>query len=219
MSSGPLQLVDEALVIQFVRSQAAGADAAHDHEHTRRVVRNARMLASSYPSADLEIVVIAAWCHDCVSVPKDSPLRSQASRLAAEAAGKFLRAHRISEDKVEAICHAIEAHSFSAGIEPKTLEACIVQDADRLEALGAVGLARFLLVSGALGREFYDPTDPFCESRTPDDSRYALDHVFAKLLTLPALFRTEVGRAEGARRCGILRAFLEELRSELPPAA
>jgi uncharacterized protein len=212
-------MLDEILLVEWVKTQALRSDAAHDFEHVRRVVRNARMLASNYPTADLEIVVIAAWCHDCVSVPKDSPLRSQASRLAAEAAGRFLRGHRVPEEKIEAICHAIEAHSFSAGIEPKTLEACIVQDADRLEALGAVGLARLLLVSGALGREFYDPADPFCEHRSPDDTRFALDHLFAKLLTLPALFRTEVGRAEGARRCGILRSFLEELRSELPPPA
>ncbi|HDO7482899.1 TPA: HD domain-containing protein, partial [Escherichia coli] len=72
-------------------------------------------------------------------------------------------------EKIEAVCHAIAAHSFSAQIAPLTTEAKIVQDADRLEALGAIGLARVFAVSGALGLALFDGEDPFAQHRPLDD--------------------------------------------------
>ena len=195
-------------------------DAAHDVEHVRRVVTTARTLAAA-ESAPLEVVVPAAWLHDCVSVPKDSPLRSRASRLAAEHAGTLLRAWGFDDPHVAEIEHAIAAHSFSAAIEPRTSAARVVQDADRLDALGAVGLARCLVLGAAMGRPLYDPSDPFCERRSPDDAVSSIDHFFTKLLALPARMTTAAGRAEGERRAELLRAYLRELRREigLPAAA
>jgi uncharacterized protein len=113
------------------------------------------------------------------------------------------------------IVHAIEAHSFSAGIAPRTLEAKVVQDADRLEALGAVGLARCLMLGGALGRPLYAAEDPFCAQRPPDDRAATVDHFFAKLLRLEATMQTESGRREARRRTEYLREFLAQLRREI----
>src|SRR5262245_51467281 len=115
---------------------AAAQDAAHDHEHVRRVVSTARRLAMA-EGADMAVVVPAAWLHDCVVVPKDSPQRSQASTLAATAAVSFLRDIHYPETHLAGIEHAIAAHSFSAAIQPRTVEARVVQDADRLDAIGA----------------------------------------------------------------------------------
>lgn len=189
-------------------------DAAHDIEHVRRVVAAARELAAG-EGAPLEVVVPAAWLHDCVHVPKSSPLRSSASRLSAERAAALLRNWGCDDALVREVEHAIVAHSFTASVEPRTTAARVVRDADRLDALGAVGLARCLVLGAEMGRPLYDPTDPFCERRTPDDAVSSIDHFFTKLLTLPGRMTTSAGRAEGERRVRLLRAYLRELRHEL----
>src|SRR5580700_184411 len=120
----------------WVRSAGAD-DAAHDLAHVHRVVRNAVWLAQTEAAA-LEVVLPAAWLHDCVNVPKSSPERKQASRLAAAEAIRLLKAGGYPAVWHGGIAHAIEAHSFSAGIRPETAEAKIVQDADRLDALGSI---------------------------------------------------------------------------------
>lgn len=196
---------------------AQGGDAAHDLAHVRRVVANAQMLAAS-ESAQLEVILPAAWLHDCVVVPKDSRQRGRASQLAAQQAVVWLREWHYPEVFMADIAHAIEAHSFSAEIIPRTLEAKIVQDADRLEALGAIGLARCLMLGGAMGRPLYTAEDPFCRNREPDDRAATVDHFYTKLLTLEDTMQTASGRREAQTRTVYLRNFLEQLQRELPSA-
>ena len=192
----------------------AAADAAHDLHHTRRVVRNTVQLTAE-EGADPLVTLPAAWLHDCVAVAKDSPHRATGSRLAAETATAFLAEMDYPEAKLPEIFHAIEAHSFSAGIPPRTVEACVVQDADRLDSLGAIGIARCLLVGGHLGRPLLAAEDPFCVERQPDDGRYTIDHFYAKLLKLPATMQTAAGRTEAERRADYMRAYLDRLRDEI----
>ncbi len=130
------------------------------------------------------ISVPAAWLHDCVSVAKNSPLRKQASKLAADEAVRFLESVNYPSDLLAPIYHAIEAHSFSANIPPETLEARIVQDADRLEAVGAIGIARCFLTGGSMGTPLYEPSDPFAENRDLDDRRYTWTIFIANCLDL-----------------------------------
>jgi uncharacterized protein len=189
-------------------------DAAHDVAHILRVVSTARRLAVQ-ENARLDVVVPAAWLHDCVTVPKDSPDRPRASRMAAAHAAGLLASWGLDPARVAEIAHAIEAHSFTAGIPPRTVEARVVQDADRLDALGAVGLSRCLMLAGALGKPLATPEDPFCEARPPDDSRSAVDHFYTKLLGLAATMQTSTGRDEARRRTDFLQSFLAQLRSEL----
>ncbi|MBT8039422.1 MAG: hydrolase, partial [Gammaproteobacteria bacterium] len=145
----------------------------------------------------------------------DSPKRSESSRLAAERAAHFLNRIDYPGELIPAVAHAIEAHSFSAKIPCRTIEACVVQDADRLDALGAIGIARCMLVGGKLGRPLFDPDDPFCDHRDPDDGEFTLDHFYTKLLKLPATMQTESGRREAQHRADIMRRFLDDLRSEV----
>jgi uncharacterized protein len=203
----------EAQFAQFIR-HGAPADAAHDLEHIRRVVTNARMLAAQ-EHADLAVVLPAAWLHDCVNVAKDSPLRAQASLLAGRAALEFLETICYPAQHLPAIQHAIEAHSFSANITPQTREAQVVQDADRLDALGAIGLARCLMLSGATGRRLYDPLEPFPTVRPLDDQANAIDHFYTKLFQLADRMITAAGRAAAAKRTAFLHAFVEQLRGEI----
>ena len=200
----------------FVETQMAG-DAAHGLGHVRRVVKTAHQLAEA-EDADLAIVLPAAWLHDCVTVPKDSPDRARASQGAAEAAGAWLRAQGFPPHLVPAVEHAIAAHSWSAGIAPETPEAAVVQDADRLDALGAIGIARLYATAGALGSALTHPDDPVPSdppARALDDRQWATDHVLVKLLGLPATMQTAAGRREAQRRVGFLRQFLDQLRSEV----
>ena len=199
----------------FVRVQM-DTDAAHDLAHVRRVVAWACRLGEA-EGADLAVVLSAAWLHDCVAVPKDHPDRKHASRLAAERAAAWLREEGFPERLLAPVAHAIAAHSFSAGIEPETVEAEVVQDADRLDALGAIGIARCYATAGAMGAALVHPGDPVPAeppTRALDDRRYATDHFFAKLLCLPATMRTAAGQAEAERRAAVMRRFLAELARE-----
>ncbi|NBC86075.1 MAG: HD domain-containing protein [Bacteroidetes bacterium] len=198
----------------FLDDRMAEADAAHDRAHILRVVRSARRLAEE-EGADLDVVIPAAWLHDCVVVEKDDPRRGQASRRAAEVAVQFLSRTGYPEEAHDAIRHAIEAHSYSAAIEPTTIEACVVQDADRLDALGAIGIARCMMVGGALGNRLYHTVDPFCENRPPDDATYTIDHFYEKLLGLPGTMQTRAGRAEAERRADVMRGYLDNLGEEI----
>jgi uncharacterized protein len=219
MSASPDAAVDrlrhawEPYFREFVAAQP-GADPGHGPAHVERVVATALRLARE-EGARVEIVLPAAWLHDCVHVAKDSPDRAQASRLAAEHALRFLESAGYPEAYLPGIRHAIEAHSFSAGIAPQTLEARVVQDADRLDALGAIGLARCIAVGAALGRPLYEPADPFCRTRAPDDRGASVDHFYTKLFGLAGSMQTPAGRREAARRTAFLRAFVTQLESEI----
>jgi uncharacterized protein len=191
-----------------------GDDPAHDHAHFRRVVSTAKRLAEA-EKARMEVVVPAAWLHDYVNIPKDDPRRSQASRLSAQAATEWLRAEGYPEELLPEIAHAIEAHSFSAKIEPRSLEARIVQDADRLDGLGAIGIARCFLVGGLLRRKIYEPTDPFGTARPLDDLEYTIDHFFVKLFKTVETLQTPAGLSEGRLRAAHMREFLGQLAREV----
>ncbi len=205
----------EPLFLQKMKDVClAHPDPSHDLLHVKRVVRLARMLGEQ-EGADLEVVVPAAYLHDCVYISKSDPRRSQASRISAQEAVRYLREIAYPETKLEAIAHAVEAHSFSANIPARTLEARVVQDADRLDAIGAIGVARVFGVSGLMKRAFYHESDPFCENRQPDDYANTLDHFYVKLLKLPSMLTTTAGRAEGERRIGFMQEYVRQLGSEI----
>lgn len=199
---------------EFLDRQLAGADSAHDPGHVERVVGTARRLAD-LEGATMDVVVPAAWLHDCVAVPKDSPERAEASTMAVDAASRFLKEEGYPDEWIPQIEHAIEAHSYSGKVAPETLEAKILQDADRIDALGAVGIGRCFMVGGVLGQTFYHPDDPFCEDRTPDDTTCIVDHFYEKLLGLPDTMQTEAGREKAERRASFMKTYLRQLAAEI----
>lgn len=207
---------DEPWATHFFKllTEHATEDAAHNPMHIHRVVTNARRLCAA-EGADWLVVMPAAWLHDCVIIPKSSPERSRASQLAARQAITWLEDLAWPHGRLEEIHHAIEAHSYTAGITPQTLEAKVLQDADRLDALGAVGLARTLMLGAEMKREFYHPADPFCHTRKADDGVFTLDHLYCKLLTLEATMQTPSGKNEARQRTAYLRQFLAQLENEI----
>ena len=188
-------------------ASVSAGDPAHDRTHIDRVWATAQVLLREHPEADAEVVHAACLWHDCVNLPKNHPQRAQASRMAAEHAVQALQAQGFAPAKLPAVAHAIAAHSFSAGIAPQTIEAQIVQDADRLDALGPVGVARMFSVGGQLGRALAHPSDPLALQRPLDDVAYTLDHIEVKLATLPASMQTAAARRLGAERLQWVRSF------------
>jgi uncharacterized protein len=189
-------------------------DPAHDYLHIRRVAAAAVELARQ-EGADVMIVLPAAYLHDFVAIPKDDPRRSQASVLSAEAAAEYLSGAGYPERYLGAIRHAIQAHSFSARIACETIEAKVVQDADRLDSLGAIGIARCFTTTALMGRPYYHEADLLAERRPLDDKNYAVDHFFVKLFKLAGTLQTASARTEGARRVAFMRDYLKQLRSEI----
>jgi uncharacterized protein len=193
---------------------AASGDGAHDISHLERVWRNAQALLAGHPDADALSVMAACYLHDLVNVPKDDPERAQASRKSARLARHQLAWLGFPADRLDAVAHAIETHSFSAALEPGTIEAKIVQDADRLDSLGAVGLARMFYIAGRMGSALAHADDPLARERPLDDRAYSLDHIETKLAALPGMMQTEAGRALGAQRLAALTDFRAQFVAE-----
>lgn len=207
----------ESIFSQKILSSSKDEDPSHDILHLQRVVDTAKRLCA-FENAKLEVVIPAAWLHDFVIIPKSDPRRSQASRLSAVAAVEFLNSINYPREYLQEISHAIEAHSFSANINAETIEARVVQDADRLDGLGAIGIARCFATAGLLRRSFYHFDDPFCQGRAVDDSQFTIDHFYAKLFKVAESLQTKAGREEGLRRVQFMKKYLAELQREIGSA-
>ena len=191
-------------------------DSAHDFEHTIRVYKNAQKICKK-EKANEKLVLSAALLHDIVSYPKSDKRSKTSSIESAKKSKKILEKLGFSKEEIVIILDAIKDHSFSQNKIPKTLEGKILQDADRLDALGAIGIARVFATGGSLKRPFYNIDDPFCKTRIPDDHTWTVDHFFAKLLKLESLMNTKSGKAEAKKRTRILKEFLNQLKQELYP--
>jgi len=195
-----------------------GDDGSHDRSHLARVAANAMAIAAAEADCDRAVLTAAVLLHDCVAVEKNSPQRSRASRLAAVKARSILVGLGWDKRRIDQAAHAIEAHSFSAGIAPETIEARIVQDADRLDAIGAIGIARCFYVAGRMGSGLYDPFDPAADHRALDDAAFALDHFGAKLFKVATNFQTKTGQALADARTRTMRDFVAALLTEIGEA-
>lgn len=165
--------------------------------------------------ADVNVVLPAAYFHDFVNVPKDDPRRKQASQLSAEAAAKYLLSIGYPAQYIDAIRHAVAAHSFSAAIAPETVEAKVVQDADRLDALGAIGIARCFSTGALMQRPYYCGDDPWAETRGYNDKDFAIDHFEVKLFKISETMQTDAARLAAQKRIKFMKAYLAQLKTEL----
>ncbi|MGA2218871.1 MAG: HD domain-containing protein [Terracidiphilus sp.] len=204
----------ESLAITLLRLYPSPDDGAHDRSHIERVWRNIKMIHAD-DGGDLELLAASVLLHDCVQAPKNSPLRQSASRLAAAEARNQLEKLHWDKTRIQAVAHAIESHSFSAGIEPQTLEAKILQDADRLDAIGLTGIARCFYTAGWMGSSLYHSADPRGNIRSLDDRQFALDHFPKKLLKLADGFQTSAGRSLAPKRQQALQAFYTGMLAEI----
>ncbi len=213
MDAGTLSTLIEQIQT-LLPSLMQSADTAHDVSHALRVFQNAKHIALQ-EHADLAVVLPAALLHDVVVYPKNHAKSSDSAIESAAKAQEVLRQLKYPEEYIPLIQEAIATHSFGSQQQPATQEAKIVQDADRLDALGAIGIARCFVVSGSLNRPIYRSEDPFCQARELDDKAYAIDHFYNKLLKLKELMHTNTAREMAEERTQFLRTFLEQLKNEL----
>lgn len=182
-----------ASAIAYIQDLFRGNSGGHDAEHSLRVYRGALRIAEEEPACSAEVVALAALLHDA----DDHKLFRTENNANARS---FLRAQGVAPEKTEEICRAINAVSFSQnrGRRPETLEGQIVQDADRLDALGAIGVARTFAYGGEHGRPLED----------------SVRHFHEKLLLLRDELNTETARKIAAPRHAFLERFLEEYEKE-----
>lgn len=195
-------------------ARARTNEPAHDFFHVERVMHNARAIAQAEGAREA-VAVTAALLHELFTLPKSHPDSSKAGDLCAEHARELLVREDAPAWLVDPVCAAIRDHSFSKGVVPDALDTRILQDADRLDALGAIGLARMWATCADMKRPFYAPDDPFCEGRAPDDKLWGLDHVYKKLLVVPERLHTAAARAMAEERVRFMRAYLDQLRAEI----
>lgn len=193
-------------------------DGAHDDAHLARVWMNVQQIQAE-EEGDLEILAASVLLHDCIYVPKNSPERSRASLLAAAKARSILQSLNWAPQRIHVVAEAIETHSYSAGLEPVTLEGRILQDADRLDAIGFTGIARCFYTAGRMSSQLYHPSDPRAAHRELNDSLFALDHFPKKLLLLAEGFKTRTGQQLARTRHQALQAFYDGMLAEIgqPP--
>ena len=189
-------------------------DPAHDFMHIMRVYKNAEKICK-LEKVDMKLVLVSVLLHDIVK-KTDSDKRSKSSAdLSADKAILILKKLQFSENDIIIVAEAIRNHSFTKNKISKSIEGRILQDADRLDALGAIGIARVFSVSGSKKRQFYQLNDPFSKNREPNDKKWALDHFFNKLLVLEKFMNTKTGKIEAKKRTSILKNYLTELKKEI----
>jgi uncharacterized protein len=194
--------------------RSLGAGPAHDHLHVQRVAASARLL-SSEEGADTDVAVAAALLHELFSYPKGHPESPRSGEVCAEHAREVMAGLGCTASFVDRVAYAIAVHPFSRGVTPETLEGKILQDADRLDAIGAIGIARCFASSSDMKSPFYSPVDPFCRSRPPEDKLWGVDHFYRKLLLIPEHLHTPAARRIAGQRVAFMRAYLEQLESEI----
>jgi uncharacterized protein len=199
---------------EVARLRTPSDEPAHDWQHVTRVAHNARVLATA-EGARVEIAVAAALLHELFNYPKDHPDSARSGDVCAEQALAVLDELGWPAADAEAIAYSIRVHSFSRGILPESLEGRVLQDADRLDAIGAIGVARCFASCAAMKRPFYDPEDPLCATRAPDDKRWGVDHFYRKLLKIPASLHTATARTMAAERVRFMNDYLAQLAAEV----
>jgi uncharacterized protein len=189
-------------------------DSAHDFDHVMRVYKNAQKICKK-EKANEKLVLCAALLHDIVSYPKSDKRSKNSSIESAKKSKIILKQYGFSNDEILIISNAIRDHSFSQNKIPDNIVGKILQDADRLDAIGAIGIARVFATGGSLKRPFYNIDDPFCKTRKPDDKIWTVDHFYRKLLKLESLMNTKSGKMEAKKRTKILEDFLKQLKLEI----
>ena len=199
------------------RAHARSNEPAHDFFHVERVVTNALAVGRG-EQLGRDVVgaaATAALLHELFTLPKDDPDSARAGDTCAVRARELLEREGAAATLVDAVAAAIRDHSFSKGVVPEAAVSRVLQDADRLDAVGAIGLARMWATCADMKRPFYAPDDPFCVVRAPDDKLWGLDHVFKKLLAIPARLHTQTARAMAEERVVFLHVYMDQLRCEI----
>lgn len=206
------QLVQNAT--KFIKEVFQNDFSGHDFFHSMRVYRTAMKIAQA-EHADLEVVALAALLHD-VDDRKLSPMTAEKK----ENASRFMCSQNVSESEIRQVCQIIDEVSFKGtdSVRPSTPEGKCVQDADRLDALGAIGIARTFAYGGSHNRAIYDPELPprtaMNQAQYYSSKSTSLNHFYEKLFLLEGMMNTETGKAIARKRTQYMQQFVDEFLNE-----
>ena len=205
---------DIKYIKNYVEKLYLNNDPSHDFEHIMRVYNNAEKICKT-ESVNKKLVLISVLLHDIVKKSHSKKSSKSSADLSAEKSLDILRKLNIPKLEIDIITEAIRNHSFTKKKISKTIEGRILQDADRLDAIGAIGIARAFCVSGVKNRPLYNPSNPFAKKRILNDKKWALDHFFKKLLLLEKQMNTKFAKIEARKRTIILKKFIDNLKLEI----
>jgi len=203
--------------IKFVKETLSNAEGGHDWFHIERVWKNAQLIASSEQNADLLIIELGALLHDIA----DSKFHNGDESIGPKVAREFLEDQQVDENTIHEVTQIIKHISFKGGHQEATYtskELAIVQDADRLDAIGAIGIARTFNYGGFKGNKLYDPdiapklNMSKCEYKKGDNP--TVNHFYEKLLLLKNLMNTQTGKRLAQQRHQYMEQFLEQFYAE-----
>lgn len=206
------QLVQNAT--KFIKEVFQNDFSGHDFFHSMRVYRTAINIAE-VEHADMAVVALAALLHD-VDDRKLSPMTAEKKENAA----RFMRSQNVSESEIRQVCQIIDEVSFKGtdSVRPSTPEGKCVQDADRLDALGAIGIARTFAYGGSHNRAIYDPELPpraaMNQAQYYSSKSTSLNHFYEKLFLLEGMMNTETGKAIARKRTQYMQQFVDEFLNE-----
>lgn len=202
--------------IAFVKQKLQGAEAGHDWFHIERVYKNAMHIAQGNQNINLLVVQLGALLHDIA----DSKFHNGNETIGPEMARKFLEENQIDENIIEQVVKIIENISFKGGIkrEYTSEELDIVQDADRLDAIGAIGIARTFNYGGFKNRELYNPEIKpnltMSKEEYKNSTAPTINHFYEKLLLLKDKMNTQKGKELAEERHRFMEIFLEQFYKE-----
>jgi uncharacterized protein len=204
--------------INYVQQAFQNAEGGHDWWHTHRVYLNAKNIANSESFVDLEVVLLAALLHDIA----DSKFHNGDEEIGPKTARKFLAMEGFDSQKLEHVVSIIENISFKGGNSKSTFnskELDIVQDADRLDAIGAIGIARVFNYGGFKGNEIYNPEIRPNLEMTKEEykkgTQPSINHFYEKLLLLRDLMNTKTGREMAQERHEFMLKYLDQFYGEV----
>jgi uncharacterized protein len=216
----------------IVEKEMKGASPAHDIDHVMRVYNLCLKLSKHYPSVDLEVLKTAALLHDVARLREDKNGHSHSLRvdhavLGAEMSSAILMKLGYSDERIEQVTHCIRVHRFRGENQPFTMEAKILSDADKLDVLGATGIARSFTIGGECGQRIYSdlPLDEYVKKnfvggkvngRIIDPSEHSSNLEFeTKFKRVPEKLYTEAARKIARQRFGFMEQFFDRLKKEI----
>jgi uncharacterized protein len=199
---------------------------AHNMDHVIRVYKTCIEIAKTEKNVDMDILIPSALLHDIATVreSEDTSGNIDHSVLGAEMAGEFLKSINYSDEKIEKIKHCIKAHRYRTGNLPETIEAKILFDADKLDAIGAVGVARCLMLSGQHGQRLssheniseYEKNNIVENGRIKDLAEHTpIVEYETKLKKIPNKLYTDSAKVMSKSKMDLMNNFFEVLKEEV----
>jgi len=206
----------EKKLLPLAEKYCSKDDYAHDFLHAKRVMNLCKHIGEE-EGGNLKILIPAGLFHDIIIYPKNDPRSPLAQEESADLAEEILKKefNCYTQGEIEQIKKIITECSFSKNIEKTCIEGKIIQDADGLEAIGAVAIARTFYSSGQMIRPFYNESDPFCEKRKPLPKDFALDLFPARLFEIRNRLYTQTAKRIAKKREDFLHRFIEQFKEEI----